>query len=145
MTLIQTVYRNCIALQGAKEGARSGKVEALALVLEKSLTESKHNLLRCKNIVNIITFNVRTLNTINQLPELAASAVEHNIDIMYMQEHKYYHSELELKYHDIRIVWTFVTSFARKKTQSTGSVGILLSLCALKALNSIEETQPRIM
>ena len=57
---------------------------------------SKPNLLRCKNIVNIATFNVRTLNTINQLIKLSASSAKHNTDIRCMQEHRYYHSELDL-------------------------------------------------
>ena len=41
----------------------------LVLLLEKSDIElkpkPKSNLLRCKNIVNIATFNIKTLNTIN--------------------------------------------------------------------------------
>ena len=48
----------------------------------------------------ILFFNVWTLNAISHLLELTATAVEHNIEIICMQEHRSYHSELELKYHD---------------------------------------------
>ena len=56
--------------------------------------------LDAKKIVNIATFNIRILNTQNQLLEITSSAVDYNIDIICVQEHEYYHSELELKYHD---------------------------------------------
>ena len=43
-----------------------------------------------KNIyIQLVTFNVRTLNRIGQLPELTASAIDHNIDIICIQEHRY--------------------------------------------------------
>ena len=34
----------------------------------------------------------------NQQPQLKASAAKQNIDIIYIQELRYYHSELELEY-----------------------------------------------
>ena len=74
--LIQKVHPNYIALHGGKQGTPSTEGKALFPVFEKSETESKPNLLRCKNIVHIATFNVRTLN---QLLELTASAVGHNL------------------------------------------------------------------
>ena len=58
----------------------------------------------------------RTLNKIKQLPELTVSAAEHYIDIIYIQERKYFHSEQEIKYR------------ATQKTcvnASIGGVGIL--------------------
>ena len=51
-------------------------------MLNKSVSMLKINFLRCKNIVNIVTFNVRTINIINQLLEFTASAAEHNTDII---------------------------------------------------------------
>ena len=42
---------------------------------------------------------VRTLNRIGQFPELIASAEEHKIDIICIQEHRYTHSE-DIKYHE---------------------------------------------
>ena len=57
MTLIYTIRLNCIALHGDKQAAHSVKVGALAPMFEKSTTEPKPNLLRHKNIVNIMTLN----------------------------------------------------------------------------------------
>ena len=82
MTHTQTIYINRIALRADKQGARPAEVGALASVFEKSATELKQKLLRCKQTIQIATFNVRTLNRIAQLPELTASAVEHKIDII---------------------------------------------------------------
>ena len=56
-------------------------------------TELKLKLLKCKQTIQIATFNVRTLNRIGQLPELTASAVEHKIDIICIQKHRYTHTE----------------------------------------------------
>ena len=70
-----------------------------------------------KNIVNIARFNMRTFNMINQLPKLTASAAEHNIDILCMQEHRYYYSELELKCYNTDNRWTFVLASAWKNCQ----------------------------
>ena len=47
----------------------------------------------------MVTFNVRTLNRIGQLPELTASALDHNRDIKYIQEHRNTESE-DIKYHE---------------------------------------------
>ena len=41
-----------------------------------------------------------TLNKIDQFHKLTASATERNIDIVCIQEHRYYHSEQEITYHD---------------------------------------------
>ena len=48
--------------------------------------------------MQMATFNIRTLNRIGQLPELTTSAVEHKIDIICIQEHRYTHTE-DIKYH----------------------------------------------
>ena len=66
-----------------KQGAQPVVVGALASVFGKSnaepKSETKASILRYKSIVRIVTFNVRTLNTINQL---TYSAAEHNIDFI---------------------------------------------------------------
>ena len=67
MILIQTVHPNYITLHTGKQGVCSAEVGALAPVFENSDIESRHNLHRCKNIFNIAKFNVKILNTINQL------------------------------------------------------------------------------
>ena len=109
MTHTQTTCKNRIALRTDKKGASPPEVGALASVFEKSATELKQQkLLKCKQTIQIATFNVRTFNRIGQQPELTASAVEHNIDIIGIQEHRYTHSE-DIKYHDTGNGWTLAT------------------------------------
>ena len=117
-------------------------------MFEKSASELKHKqkLLKCKQTLQIVTFNVRTLNRIGQLPELTASAVERKIDIICIQEHRYTHTE-DIKYHENGNEWTLVTVSAWKNSVNTsvGAVGMLIGTRALKTLNSIERIQPRMM
>ena len=106
-------------------------------MFEKSATELKQEkFLKCKQTIQITTFNVRTLNRRGQLPELTASAVEHSIDIICIQEHRYTHSE-DIKYHDTGNGWTLATVSAGKTSVNTtvGGVGILIGPRALKSLN----------
>ena len=99
MTHTQTTYIKHIAFRVGKKGARLAEAGALASVFEKSATELKLKPLKCKQTIQLATFNVRTLNRIGQLPELTASAVEHKIDIICVQEHRYTHTE-DIKYHE---------------------------------------------
>ena len=94
MTHTQTTYINRIALRVGKKGLRPAEVGALASVFEKSATELKQQkLLKYKQTIQIATFNVRTLYRIGQVPDLTASAVEHKIDIICIQEHIYTHTK----------------------------------------------------
>ena len=99
MTLIQTVCPNHIAYHAGKQESHSAKIEPLAQVFKKSTTKlklkPKPKLLRCKNTIHIVTFNIRSLNGVNQLLELTASAAE-RINIICIQKC----SKLEIKYHD---------------------------------------------
>ena len=63
-----------------KKGVHSAEVVALATVFEKSATELKlkQKLLKFKSKTQRVTFNVRILNRIGQLPDLTASAIDHN-------------------------------------------------------------------
>ena len=147
MTHTQTTYINRIALHAGKKGARPAEVGALASVFEKSATELKQQkLLKCKQTIQIATFNVRTLKRIGQLPELTASAIEHMIDIICIQEHRYTHNE-DIKYHDTGNGWMLATVSAWKNSinATVGGVGILIGPRALKSLNSNERIQPRVM
>ena len=96
--------------------------------------------------MQIVTFNVRGLNRIGQQPELTASAVEHNIDIVCLQE-QIHHSEVEIKYYNTGTGWMFVSASAWKNSVNAviGDAGMLLSPRALKSVNSFEKIQPRIM
>ena len=91
MTHAQTTCPNCIVLCVGKKGLHPAEVGTLAPVFEKSATELKlkQKLLKFKSTIQIATFNVRTLNRIGQLPELTASAIDHNIDITCVQEHRF--------------------------------------------------------
>ena len=106
MTHTQTTYTKRIALRAGKKGARPAEVGALASVFEKSATElNQSKLLKCKQTLQIATFNVRTPNRIGQLPELIASAEEHKIDLICIQEHRYTHTE-DIKYHETGNGWS---------------------------------------
>ena len=115
-------------------------------MFEKSATELKQKLLKCKQTIQIATFNVRTLNRIGQPPELTASAVEHKIDIIYKQEHRYTHTD-DIKYHETDNGWILATVSAWKNSfnATVGGVGMLIGPRALKTINSIERIQPRMM
>ena len=115
-------------------------------MFEKSATELKQKLLKCKQTIQIATFNVRTLNRIDQLPELTASAVEHKIDIICIQEHRYTHTE-DIKYHETGYGWTLATVSVWKNSVNTtvGGVGMLIGPRALKTLNNIERIQSRMI
>ena len=93
---------------------------------------------KMQRTIQIVTFNVRTLNRIGQLPELTASAIDHNIDIICIPEHRYTHSE-DIKYHDTGNGWK--NSF----NATIVGIGMLIGPRAPNSLNSIEKIQPRMM
>ena len=74
---------------------------------------------------------------------MTASAAEHKIDIICIQEHRYTHTE-DIKYHDTGNGWTLATVSAWKNSVNA-TVGMLIGPRALKTLNSIERIQPRMM
>ena len=82
ITHTQITCPNHITLRAGKKGARPAEVGALNPVFKKTATEiqQKQTLLECKSTIQIATFNFRTLNRIDQLPELTASVIDHNID-----------------------------------------------------------------
>ena len=146
MTHTQTTYINRIALRTGKKRVHPAEVGALASVFEKSATELKQQkLLKCKQTIQIATFNVRSLSS-SQLPELTALAIEHKIGIICIQEHRYTHTK-DIKYHDTSNGWTLVTVSAWKNSVNVteGGVGMLIGPRVLKTLNSVERIQPRMM
>ena len=147
MNHTQTTYTNRIALRTGKKGAHPAEFWALASVIDKSATElERPKLLKCKQTLQISTFNVRTLNRIGQLAELIESAVEHKIDIICIQEHRCKHTE-DIKDQETGNGWSLVTVFAWKNSvnATVGGVGLLIGPRALKTLNSLEKIQPRMM
>ena len=114
---------------------------------KKTATEIKQQkILKCKQTIQTAIFNVRTLNRIGQLPELTASAGEHKIDIICIQEHRYTHTE-DIKYHKTGNGWTLATISTWKNSvnATVGRIGMLIGPRALKTLNSIERILPRMM
>ena len=83
-------------------------------------------------------------NQKKQTFELIASAQKYKIDIICVQEHRYYHPETKLKYHKLESGWNFVSASVWKNTGNStiGGVGMLLSPLALKSLNKIEKNLP---
>ena len=67
MTHTQTTSINRIALRAGKKGARPAEVGGLASVFEKLATELKQQKLqKCKQTIQIATFNFRTLNRLHR-------------------------------------------------------------------------------
>ena len=127
MTYKQTTYINSTALSAGKTGARPAEVGALTSIFEKSATELKQQkLLKCKQTIQIPIFNVRTLNRIEQLPELTASAVEHKIDIICTQEHRYMHTE-DIKYQETGNGWTLTTVSTWKNSDNVTVGGVWIA------------------
>ena len=147
MTNTQTTCPNRITLRaGKKKGAIPAEVLALVSVFENSATELKQKLLKCKLTIQRVTFNVTTFNKIGQLPELTTSVIDHNIDIICIQEHRYTHSK-DIKYHDSGNEWTKATATAWNHSLNVTVVGVgmLIGPQALKSLNTIEKIQHRMM
>ena len=107
----------------------------------------QNKLLVCKKSSLIATFNVRTLNSANQLPELVASAMKLNINVICIQEHRFFHDDVNIKHQDVGNGWIFYSASAWKTTggATIGGVGMLLSPKAANALNNIEAVDPRIV
>ncbi|XP_029657803.1 craniofacial development protein 2-like, partial [Octopus sinensis] len=74
------------------------------------------------------TLNARTLGSLGRLEELGANAESHGIDIIAVQEHRFYHPDNILKYHQVGS-YQLVTSSASKNTvnSTVGGIGFLLS------------------
>ena len=146
MTHTQTTCPTRVAFRAGKKGVRPADIGALASLFEKSATELKQKLLKCKRTIQIATFHFRTLNEIGQLPELTASAIDLNIDMICIQEHRYTLTE-DIEYHDSGNGWTLATESAWKNSvnPTIGGVGMLRGPQTLKSLNRIEKIQPRMM
>ena len=142
---VSTNFTYRIARRAVNQGARPANLTRDAV--EKSTTVSKAHLLKCKQNINISSFNTRTLNDISQSGELTAGAVLHQHDAICDQEHRLYHSDVSLKHHTMGKGWTLITSSAQKNNMnaSIGGVGMLLSPRAHSALDNIESISPRIL
>ena len=145
-----------IARRAVKQGARPAIPAQVAV--EKSTTEptstsiksnknSNSRLLKCKQPIMISSLNVRSLSSATQMGELVAAAEEHRHEIICLQEHRKYHEDIPVNYHDAGKKWTLVTASAWKNSTNTtiGGVGMLLSPKAMDALSNIEAVTNRIL
>ena len=148
MTEPQTRNSCHIDRRAGQYGSRA-EVTVLAPGFNKFVAErSRRQLLKCKRTINLSTSNVRTLKSIKQMSELIAIALKYHIDVINVQEHRFYHEDIYLKYHELGNGWTFISagSFEEHRGNSTiGGVGMLLSPHAAKSLKSIEKITSRIL
>ena len=94
----------------------------------------------------ISSFNTRTLTFQGRLAELTNNATMQNIDVIAVQEHRFYHPNNTIKYHTIES-YNLITSSSHKNSSnaSIGGVGFLLSPRALNNLLSVESISQRIL
>ena len=105
MTQLQTRNSYSIDRCAGQQGSRAG-VTVLAPDFDKFVTErNRRQLLKCKRTINLSTFDVRTLQSIKQISELIAIAVSYDIDVINVQEHRFYHEDIDLKYHELGNGW----------------------------------------
>ena len=139
-----------IARLADNKGARV-RVQCQALHHEKQATDSlihqKPKFLKSSKNIHISTFNIITFKNDCQSSELVASAIEHDIDIICIQEHRLYHKDIDIKYNILNYGWTLVTasSWKNKSNSSIGGIGLLLSPSAIKSLINVEKISPRII
>ena len=105
-----------------------------------------HNILKCRKPSVYSTFNVRTINHKSRLHELTAIANSCNIDVMSIQEHRFFHPDSDLEYLKQDGYQLVTASATKNSTNATiGGVGILLSPRAQNNILRIEKISPRIL
>ena len=113
---------------------------------KESGTTTKKHLVNCKKTTIISSLNTRTLGPLGRLEELSHNAKIQGIDIIAIQEHRFFHPESTLKYQSAG-TYQLVTSSSSKNSAnaSVGGVGFLLSPAAINNILSIEHISPRIL
>ena len=151
MMTSNTFISSCrIGRRAVKQGSRSSvrnQAENDRYVTDYNDCNASKSLLKCKKPTIVTTFNARSLTSISKLGEITELAERYTIDIMCIQEHRMYHEDDILKYHDLAKGWKLVTSSCVKNSvnASIGGVGLIMSPKATKALLSIETINERIM
>lgn len=94
---------------------------------------------------NISTFNVRTINHVSKKEELLHHALQYNIDVICLQEHRTHHPEVLMQ--EKTGAYLLVTASAEKNTinATVRGVGFLLSPRAQKACHNINKINERIV
>ena len=132
-----------IARRAGEQGARLSMVNQVGN--DKYATGLK--LLKAKRVTVIKTFNANTLQKEYKLQELAAAAEESGIQIIWIQEHRFYHEDVVYKEHDIGKGWKLFTDSLTKNAMNApiGGVGMLVSPIACKSLINVEPINSRII
>ena len=100
LTQPQTRNSYRIDRRAGQQGSRTG-VTVLAPDFDKFVTERNRRLLKCKRTINLSTFNIRILQSIKQISELIGIAVTYHIDVINVQEHRFYHEDIDLEYQEM--------------------------------------------
>ena len=102
--------------------------------------------INCKNNTIISSLNTRTLFPSSRFEEMTNNAISQGIDILAIQEHRFYHPDQETK-STPKDSYQLITSSAWKNAQNAtiGGVGVLLSSRASNNLLSVESINPRIL
>ena len=79
----------------------------------------RKNIVSCKNSTIFSTFNARTLAPSGHLEELGLNADLLGIDVIAVQEHRFYHPDNKLKYHDIGSYQLVTTSASKNSVNAT--------------------------
>ena len=133
-----------VAFDDALSSNPSGRDDA-DVAASVDVNPSLSGMLRPKKTIKVATFNVRTLSSDIKMHELIANAECHRIDVICIQEHRHYHSDVDIKYNDIG-KWCLITSSATKNSvnAAVGGVGFLLSPRAKASLNYVSKVSSRI-
>ena len=106
----------------------------------------RSKLVSCRNRTFISTFNTRTLNPTSRLNELIKNAKDQKIDIIAIQEHRFFHPETDIVYHKIEDCHLATSPCLKNSSNSSvGGVGLLLSPKAMENLSNIEVISPRVI
>ena len=108
---------------------------------------TRPKLLSCRNRILISTFNTRTLlHPPSRLNELVLNAKAQKIDVISIQEHRFFHPDTKLEYHHIEDYQLITASCWKNSVNaSIGGVGLLLSPKAMENLSNIDKISSRII
>ena len=105
----------------------------------------RSNVISCRRVSIVSTMNVRTIREQRCREELVSNFVEHNIDVLGIQEHRIFHEE-PVRYETI-LGSTLITTSATKNSAgaSIGGVGVILNAHAKSAMSRVTSFSDRIL
>ena len=114
--------------------------------LPLTLMECDLNFYHAETMFFISSFNTRTLNPFSRLSELVLNAKLHKIDIIAIQEHRFFHPDDAIKYHKVED-FQLVTASCSKNFSIASVVGVclLLSPRAMENLSKVEVISPQVI